>query len=217
LLNDDSPSEIMLAEGSYLQVSKLFQGGKVECYGGTMTVTDLNEDYVNGYYRIDDGLVVLGQSESLSTSTHDLDGIFIINGGEMRFTGGGGAAFWPRAGGNAAVTMTGGLLDFTNQGVEVTTGNFTENITGGRIRTFYGFSALPGATSFHPTGGIVELYGTEDCGFGVPEPSCWFYNLHINKDSGGGAYPNNAMRIKNEFRMVSGYLETDGYLITVGP
>jgi hypothetical protein len=86
------------------------------------------------------------------------------------------------------------------------------------IRTFWSFSADPTATNFHPTGGTVELYGTEDCSFSMPEPNCWFYNLYLNKTDNGGAYPSSNMRIKNEFRLKSGsYTETDGYTITVGP
>jgi hypothetical protein len=190
----------------------------VHALGGSLLVNDLAEDYVTGTYSVYNGLLDLGQVYSMDAS-HDLYYANIrVYGGELRFSGGNGLSLWPRTPGTAIVTMTGGIFDLTNQEVFITTGNFTENISGGLIRTTLSFSADPAATTFHPTGGTVELYGTEDCSFSMPEPSCWFYNLHLSKTDNGGAYPSSDMRVKNEFRMNAGaYMETDGYLITVGP
>jgi hypothetical protein len=218
VFSDNDPAFLNVYDGGTVTFSTFQQGAPVHVYDGTFTVTDLLEDHVKGSYTIDEGLISLGQIYS-PTATHDLYYSDItINGGELRFTGGNGVSLWPRTPGTASVTMTGGVFDLTNQEVFIKPAGFTENISGGKIRTFWSFSADPTATSFHPTGGTVELYGTEDCSFSMPEPSCWFYNLYLSKTDGGGAYPSSSMRIKNEFRLKSGaYVETDGHLITVGP
>jgi hypothetical protein len=216
--NDNDFSDLHLMDGGYMQVNSLVQGGIVHAQGGTLNVTDLSQNWVSGSYILDNGLVSLGQIIETSNS-HDLYYADItINGGELRFTGGNGVSLWPRTPGTASVTMTGGIFDLTNQEVFISPTGFAENISGGTIRTTLSFSAGPSATNFHPTGGTVELYGTEDCSFSMPYYNCWFYNLYLNKTEGGGAYPFSNMRVKNEFRLKNGsYMETDGYTITVGP
>lgn len=218
VFSDNDFAFLNVYDGGAATFSTFQQGAPVHVYDGTFTVTDLLEDYVKGSYTIDEGLISLGQTYS-PTASHDLYFANItINGGELRFTGGNGLSLWPRTPGVATVTMSDGVFDLTNQEIVIKPAGFTENITGGKIRTYWSFSADPATTTFHPTGGTVELYGSEDCSFSMPEPACWFYNLHLSKTDGGGAYPSSNMRVKNEFRLNAGaYMETDGFLITVGP
>jgi len=218
VFSDNDFAFINIYDGGSLQINTFHQGAPVHVYDGTFNVSDLFQDYIMGSYTIDDGLMTLGQTYS-TTATHDLYYAAItVNGGELRFTGGNGSSLWPRVPGTASVTMSGGVFDLTNQEVFIQSTGFTENISGGRIRTFWSFSADPTATNFHPTGGMVELYGSEDCSYSLPEPSCWFHDLHLSKTDGGGAYPSSNIRVKNELRLNSGaYMETDGFTITVGP
>lgn len=218
VFSDNDFAFLNVYDGGAVTFSNFQQGAPVHVYDGTFTVNDLFEDYVKSNYTIDDGLISLGQTYS-PTASHDLYyASIIINGGELRFTGGNGVSLWPRASGQASVTMSAGIFDLTNQEVVIKPTGFTENITGGMIRTTLGFSADPTATNFNPTGGTVELYGTEDCSFSMPEPNCWFHNLWLSTSDEGGAYPSSNIRVKNEFRLKTGaYTETDGYTITVGP
>jgi hypothetical protein len=146
---DDSPSELHLYDGCYMQAGTLIQGGTVHAHGGTFMVNDLNEDGIFGVYIVDNGLVVLGQEE-YSTS-HDVMGSITINGGELRCTGGSGSSAWPAniVGSYASLTMTGGLFHLPIHWIEILNNSFTENITGGTIRVHHGFYCTAGVTTFH--------------------------------------------------------------------
>jgi hypothetical protein len=214
---DDNASALNLMDGCNMQIGTLIQGGIVHAHGGSLNISDLNENYISGTYIVDDGLVVLGQTEY--TSTHDLYfANLTINGGELRFVGGNSWSKWPSPlGGVATLTMTGGVLRMLNHSVEIRTGNFTENISGGTIIVPYQFYGIAGATSFHPTGGIVELIDDTDADCGFVEPECCFYDLYVDKPEGVGVFPYYIMRVKHELRLISGYIQLYGNPIIVGP
>lgn len=216
--SDNDPAALNIHGGGYMEIQTFHQGAPVTVTSGMFEAHDLAQDYITGNYTVTNGLISLGQTTG-SNDSHDLYyANLTINGGDFWFIGGNRQSNWPRSPGSASVTMTSGDLELQNQGVFISSGNFTENITGGRILVFLDFGADATCTTFHPAGGTVELYGYEDCSFSMPEPNCWFYNLHLSKTGGGGAYPSSNMRVRNEFRLNAGtYMETDGYLITVGP
>jgi hypothetical protein len=218
IYNDDGGSELHLRSGSYTQTGTLVQGGLVHCDGGTLMVSDLDEDYITGIYNIEDGLVALNQADY--DSPQDLRGNIMMSGGELRFTGGTGSSAWPSnlSGSYASITMTGGLLNLQNHYVDILSNNFTENISGGTIRVGYGFVSALGVTTFHPTGGAVEIVSENDAWVSILEPDSYFWDLFINhSDAGGTTYPGSSFAIKNELRVISGKFEVNGVQITVGP
>ncbi len=215
---DDSGPEIHLMNEGFMQIGTLIQGGLVQCHGGTLNVTDLNENFVIGNYIIDDGLVILNQAEDYST--HDLYGNITINGGELRFTGGSSSSLWPGTLGGGAVNlnMSGGLFNLQNHWVEITSNAFSENISAGTIRLRDSFLVDNGVSSFNPSGGTVELVPENDSGIRLPGPDCWFWDLHINNGNDGGmTYPLSNIKVKHELRVISGTFNMDGYEINVGP
>ncbi len=84
---------------------------------------------------------------------------------------------------NAGLAMTSGTLDFVDNGIRVYnsgTNTFTENVTGGTIRTAYDFRNY--RTTWTPTGGTLELYGTTDATLYTIAGSNLF-NLTIDKSA----------------------------------
>jgi len=214
---DDNLSAIHLWDGCNVQINSLIQGGVIHSHGGELFVSDLSQNYVTGSYIIDGGLVTLSQVQDAG-ATHDLYfANLTINGGELRFSGGNSMSRWPSLlGGTSNLTMTGGIFWLLNHSVEIRTGNFSENISGGKIIVPYQFVGFPGVTSFHPTGGIVELVEDTDADCGFPEPECWFYDLYINK-AGVGVFPSGSLRVKHELKLISGYMQLYGNPVIVGP
>ncbi len=216
--SDNDFAALNIHDGGYMEIQTFHQGAPVTVTLGMIEIRDLAQDYITGNYTVNNGLISLGQTTGLNDS-HDLYfANLTINEGYIWFIGGNRQSLWPRIPGSASVNMTNGTMDLMNQEVFITNGNFTENISGGKLKTVLGFGADPACTTFHPAGGTVELYGLEDCSFSLPAPACWFHNLHLSKTEGAGAYLSSDIRVKNEFRLNTGaYMETDGFLITVGP
>ncbi len=218
VFNDDGNSELHLRQGGLMQIGTLLQGGLVHGDGGTLMVSDLDEDYITGIYQIEDGLVALNQAEF--DSPHDLRGSINISGGELRFTGGTGSSAWPSnlVSSFASITMTGGLFNLQNHYVDILNNNFTENISGGIIRVGYAFVSTLGVTTFHPTGGAVEIVSENDANVSILQPESHFWDLYINhSDAGGTTYPGSNFKIKNELRISGGSFDTGGFMITIGP
>lgn len=214
LYNDDAASELYMETGCNLYATSLIQGGKLVCNGGFMNVTDLPENNVNGIYEINDGLVVLNQDYS---SNINMSGTYNITGGELRLDGGSGVSYWPSTINETMnLTMTGGILNLAQSQLVIQSNNFTENISGGTVRSFWSFTCPSPVNTFHPTGGAVEITGGEDGGIDMGSPLCWFYNLYVNKD-GGETFPTTNLRVKHEFKVVSGLFNMYNYMINVGP
>lgn len=214
---DDNLSAIHLTDGSVMQIGNLNQGGLIHVHNGNLTVNDLNQNYITGSYVIDNGSMILKQSEY--TTTHDLYFANItVNGGTLTFSGGNGQSKWPSAsGGVSTLTMTGGLFYLLNHSVEIMPGNFTENISGGTIRLPGYFIGDANVNSFHPSGGIVELYDDWDADCGFLEPTCWFHDLYVNKSADAGVYPFYQIRVKNHLRLIQGNMQLYGNPVLVGP
>ena len=176
-LNIDNPSSKFTANGSSANatIANLDQGGIIYCNGtATITINDLTESYITGtYYAHDPGGVI---NISNGGSYVDLGGNLIINGGTMNISG--NYCYWPYNN-DASVTMTDGVLDVTSCGIYLSSSNtLTETITGGTIRTAYGFTGA--RTDFNPTGGTIELYGSTDASLSMGTGSN-FYDVQINK------------------------------------
>jgi photosystem II stability/assembly factor-like uncharacterized protein len=116
------------------------------------------------------------------TGSVDLNGKLIIRGGTVNVYGGNHGSYWPDAA-NAELQMTSGTLDFKDVGIFVRyhpSYTFTDNITGGVIRTSRDF--MGDHTGFNPSGGVIELYGPDNAGLGHGVGSN-FFKVVINKGS----------------------------------
>ena len=158
-----------LTGASYCTNYEWTQGAMRVC-GGSFTAYDLEDDGIFGTITVTDGTLNLHQDPSQYV---DLRGFLTISGGTMNVNGGGDDSFWPYNN-DASITMSGGVLDFKDVGIEVRNSayTFSEDITGGTIRTSQGFTVE--RTDFTPAGGWLELYGPDDGDLGVATGS----NLH---------------------------------------
>ncbi len=150
--------------------------GGIDVISGTFNVLDLADNGLFGTYWCNAG-GALNITQEVGSFT-DLRGEIHIYGGTMTVTGGSGQSYWPYID-PGVIEMSGGVLDFRNNGIYLYTGNtLTENITGGTIRTNGSFTGS--RSDFNPAGGTVELYGTSDTYVGHSAGST-FNNLLINK------------------------------------
>jgi hypothetical protein len=176
------------------------------------TVNDLGEPYIGGTYVLENGQINLTQDNS---NWADLEANITITSGEFNVYGGNGDSFWPYAG-TGFLTMGGGVLDFKDIGIYLYSDAFTENITGGVIRTSGSFQMEPGITFFTPAGGAVESYGGSPS-FLASQPGCYFHDFWAGKDPGIPVSAISAIDIKGELWVKSGRFLENGQQINVGP
>jgi hypothetical protein len=124
---------------------------------GNFNAADLADNGLYGTFAIFNGTMNLYQD---NLQYVDINGnITVGSGGNLNVYGGNGDSYWPFDG-NANVTISGGVLDFKNVGINIYNSasyTLTENIIGGVIKTTGNFAANNAV--FTPTGGILELYG----------------------------------------------------------
>jgi len=137
---------------------------------------DLTDNGIYGDYILDNGHIELH-----NTGYIHLNGNLVINGGTFEVHGGSTNSYWPGYA-DASITMTDGILDFKDMGINIKNSaqSLSLNISGGEIRTIGSFYDSRG--DFHPSGGTVRLYGQYnayvDC---VPGSS--FHDLIIDKET----------------------------------
>ncbi len=180
LLDLSNPASSLSAMGSANgDIAKLSQGGTLNVdILGSLTISDLVEDGIFGTINISGGELNLYQD---AIQYCDINGNLSITNGTVNLYGAGSSYF--SYSGNASLTMSGGVLDFHDLSVvQIATGyTFSENITGGLIRTANTLSLQ--TPDFSPTGGMVEMYGATD----APLQAISGANLHdlsINKSGG---------------------------------
>lgn len=204
ILNINDLGSEFTANGSLANVTiaSLGQGGILRCNGtANLTVNDLVENRIIGTYYVNDPGGVLNLTNSGTGTYVDLNADLHIFGGTMNITG--DVSWWP-FNGNASIEMDSGVLDVTSCGIYLSGSNtLTETITGGTIRTAYGFTGV--RTDFNPTGGIIELYGSIDASLSMGAGSN-FYNVQINKS----ASDNIERKSKNKIRTMQ---DRDGSVI----
>ena len=153
--------------------------GAVDVLGsGTFTANDLTNDAIAGSFYCNSGCTI---NLSNYGGNIDLRGSLYIYYGTINVYGGVNPSWWPYQG-NASLTMTGGILNFADQGIVLRTDpsyTFTNSITGGTIKTTGDFSN--GRSDFAPSTGIVELYGSSDAALSMSAGN--LFNLTINKES----------------------------------
>ncbi len=183
ILNIDNPASKFNANGASANatIATLDQGGTIFCNGAaTITINDLVETEITGTYYADDVGGVINLSNG--GSTVDLQADLYIYGGTMNIAG--SICWWP-FGGDASITMTDGVIDVTDCGIYLSGSNtLTETITGGTIRTAYGFTGV--RDDFKPSGGTIELYGSTNASLSMGTDSN-FYDVLINKAASDNA------------------------------
>lgn len=153
-----------------------WQSGAVDLIFGNFTALDLAQDGIYGdfYVNILSTLTLHQDAESWI----DLNGTLNILGGECHVYGGSVISWWgytlP-----ATVNMTGGLIYFHDQGIEIPD-SATLNITGGTIRTDGSFSL--NKENYLAANWTLYLSGSQDTGLWLNNNSC-LNHLVIDKSS----------------------------------
>ncbi len=214
--------------------------GGIDVIAGTFTALDLFDSGLFGSFWVNPGATInLTQDASQYV---DLNGLLNFNvGGTINVYGGSSTSWWPFAG-NATINMNGGVLDFKDQGIYIRNSGsytFTQNISGGTIRTSGGLSIV--RTDFTPVGGLFEFYGSADRLLDVATGSHLRY-VNVNKSSkaqqsyvpagpefdprdgrllGDGSKANNLSlggytNILHDLTITAGSLTLNGFELTVG-
>jgi hypothetical protein len=155
--------------------------GAIDILQGTLNISNLDDGYIAGAWYLNPGGII---NLNLDAEAYiDLGGDLHIFGGEFNVYGGAGTypSYWPYNH-SASLEMTGGLLDFKDQGVYITDDypawSFSETITGGTIRVAQRFEVY--RTDFNPTGGTIDFSGSTDARV-MHEAGSNLFNLYINK------------------------------------
>ena len=145
----------------------------------TFTANDLIDNGIYGaFYLNPGGTINLTNNDGYV----DLDGELHIFGGTMNVYGGTSDSYWPWIA-DASITMSDGVLDFHDRGINIhntSTYTLTENITGGTIRTSQGFSG--NRADFTPSAGTFEFYGSSDY-YISQSNGCTLFDVNIDKST----------------------------------
>ncbi len=198
-------------------------GGSLNVSGGSFSCNDIINDGIFGSIYLDGGEILLTQTDPKHT---DLNCNLEIHEGNMTIHGTYNESSWGYDA-PASLTMTGGVLDFTTPGVFIGAGYpVSTEISGGTIRTSGNFRVSnPG---FMPSGGIVELSGTEPV-FIKTTNNAHVFDLIINKNgntfretekdnpkTGGLAITSGILKVKNNTMIESGTLQIQEDATNVG-
>jgi hypothetical protein len=182
--------------------------GSLDAMDGNFTATSLLDNGIAGdFYVSDGGSITLG---NMSGFPH-LKGNLYINGGTFNIIAPIGSE-WGGSG-DASLTMTNGDLNVYPYGIEIMDDpsyTFTANITGGTIRTEGAF--INNRTDFNPTGGALELYGTQDAGLLMNGGS--LFGLTVNKAAGKSMVLSGDANVNGPLYVNSGTLLADGHVLT---
>jgi hypothetical protein len=151
-------------------------GGAMNVSAGSFTADDLEQwGIYGGWFVSGTGTVNLHQDIGQYV---DLYGFLNISAGTMNVYGGGDNSYWGYFAANT-VTMSGGVLDFVNQGVHIYN-NYAvaDNITGGTIRVARNFRVYRG--DFNPTNGTIHFRGSTDANISHDAGSN-FFSITVNK------------------------------------
>jgi len=176
------------------------QGTLEALTGASFTANDLINNGIYGDY-----IIHYGSEVNLTNNDGfvDINGsISFDDGGTMNVYGGTDDSYWGWSE-DASITMDAGTLDFHDVGIHISNSafSFTEDITGGTIRTAYNF--LNNRADFNPAGGTIELYGPTNATISMFDGS-HFNDILINKSSLRNSINNDMYRIdrngnKNKF------------------
>ena len=172
--------EMQIPTGSAVSCAQYdWMAGTYRVNGGIFSVADLVDPGIFGKIYLNSGLIEYQQD---SSNYNDLRGELFISGGTFRVMGGLGPNYFSYVD-VATLTMTGGVLDYVHQGIDIPAGYlFNDYISGGIIRTSKDFRVY--RTDFNPTGGVIELYGSTDATLHMIEtPGSNFSGVTIYKSA----------------------------------
>ncbi|MGB4204375.1 MAG: hypothetical protein WBJ84_02015, partial [Bacteroidales bacterium] len=157
--------------------------GGIDIIKGTFTAFNLATNGIWGKYYVNPGGTI-NLHQSLDKNININCEFHFNTGGTINIYGGVGISYWSYSG-DALINMNGGVLDFKDRGINIysSSHSFTQNITGGTIRTSQGLTC--GRSNFTPSGGTFEFYGSADAYLNMVSGS-HLYNVKINKSSKGG-------------------------------
>nr|NQU89356.1 hypothetical protein [Bacteroidota bacterium] len=157
--------------------------GAVDVLSGSFTANDLLDNAIQGKFYLNSGGTINLTNDG---GYIDLKGDLYIYGGNFNVYGGSVASYWPY-GEDASITMSDGVLDIKDQGIQINNNAYAliDNITGGRIKCtgyLYGDRA-----DFVPTAGVFEMYGPSNANIRTTN-GCRFWDLAINKEADKDAH-----------------------------
>ena len=205
----DNASAQLLVTGTF-ETDILLQGGNLTVTGGNFTAFDLGQDNLLGNYLLNSGTIDLYQDIAQKI---DLAADITINNGDFNVYGGSAYSTWPASATTPTLNMSGGTLDFKDQGLWLNNNSLTANISGGLIRTSDFFQTI--STNFMPTGGTIEMYGPLTA-YTQHGAGSNFYHLKINKDPGSWVWAYSPLDIKGDLEVAGGEFNTNGYQVDVG-
>lgn len=149
--------------------------GSYRVSGGSFSVSFLDDPGVFGEIFLSSGSINYHQA---SNAFIDLRGNLTITGGTFTLSGGSSIAYFSYIDA-AALNMSGGVLDFSSQGIFVPDMfSFTENISGGTIRTVG--NLIVERVDFTPSNNTIEFYGSADAEINLMNGSS-LHNVICNK------------------------------------
>ena len=175
-LNKASGGALRMAGTDVVCAAYDWTAGAVDVLSGSFTANDLLDNGIYGaYYNNAGGTINL--TNSGTNQWVDLDGELHIFGGTVNVYG--SVSDWSYNQ-DALIEMSSGILDFHTCGISIYNGSnvLTENITGGTIRTAYGFTG--NRADFTPAAGTFEFYGSTDATINQSN-GCTLYDVNINK------------------------------------
>jgi photosystem II stability/assembly factor-like uncharacterized protein len=175
ILEIDKASDTLIIDGVNVICNHYdWTDGALKVGIGSFTANDLTDNGIFGDYTLINGFIDLYNDDYI-----DLNGFLNISGGTFNVHGGSRASYWPYSA-NAGLTMSGGVLDFKDQGIYLNDVglSFTDIITGGVIRTSASFGGP--RHDFNPAGGYIELYGDHMAGLSHGTGSS-FYEVRVHK------------------------------------
>ncbi len=221
---DNTSSKYTANSGSTATIAMVDQGGQVVCNGGNITINDLVETKIEGYWRS----LYAGGVMNISNGGGNVDigGDIYITDGTINIAG--NFCYIPYQN-DATLTMSGGIIDINSTfGLRIDDSPYAlnDNITGGIIRT-NGYLHNERA-DFTPTAGVMEMYGSSDV-LTSQSNGGTFYNLNIDKEATKGGPTVNFATIEddrgekmssgskaNTVSLSSGYTVTNDLTITSG-
>lgn len=151
--------------------------GAIDLRIGNFTALDLAQDGIYGDFYVNIlSTLTLHQDED---SYVDLNGTLNMLGGDCHIYGGSVTSWWGYAL-PATVNMSGGLIYFHDQGIEIPNANVSLNISGGTIRTDGSFTLS--IENFVAPNWTLYLSGGQDAGLWLNN-FAWLNHLLIDKSS----------------------------------
>lgn len=198
--------ELRFPSGVSIAESYDWQSGWLRVNGGNLVANDLLDPGIFGTISLTSGSITFTQDEYQYI---DLRAYLFISGGTFQVNGGNGDSYWPWND-NATLTMGGGILSF-DQGIYINNNaGFTDNITGGEIRTIKDFRVV--RSDFNPSGGTISMLASVPAQDSVRlqcNSGSSLHHLYIAKTSPIPVVTTSDIVINGDLTIFGGHLKSD--------